>query len=153
MRAVSRRQADLSDMEQASYNPKHPHEPEIPPCMNAEGRCLVCGLMCRNDELQAMLTTEKELCDTACKQAEEAEGLLADERSARQDAERDAICYANEVMAVMSRLAVANAAREQAEENYARAQILVAHMWFENERLRERLDAGRVPSFDPEAGL
>lgn len=27
-------------------DPRHPHEPAIPPTLDADGRCLVCGLLC-----------------------------------------------------------------------------------------------------------
>ncbi len=32
---------------EATFDPRHPHEPEIPPTLDAEGRCLVCGLSVR----------------------------------------------------------------------------------------------------------
>jgi hypothetical protein len=35
-----------------SYSPRHPHEPEIPPALDAEGRCLICGLFVERDRLQ-----------------------------------------------------------------------------------------------------
>jgi hypothetical protein len=35
-----------------TYDPRHPHEPEIPPALDAEGRCLVCGLMVRREEAE-----------------------------------------------------------------------------------------------------
>lgn len=48
--------------ERNEYDPRHPHEPEVPPTFDSEGRCLVCGLMvsvedraCR-DERQRVLT-------------------------------------------------------------------------------------------------
>jgi len=31
---------------------KHPHEPEIPPALDSEGRCLVCGLLVDRDALR-----------------------------------------------------------------------------------------------------
>ena len=34
-------------------SPKHPHEPEIPPTLDSEGRCLVCGLLCQIDKITA----------------------------------------------------------------------------------------------------
>jgi hypothetical protein len=33
----------------------HPHEPAIPPAYDPEGRCLICGLLVRGDELAAKL--------------------------------------------------------------------------------------------------
>lgn len=33
----------MSDMN--TYSTKHPHEPEIPPAIDGEGRCLVCKLL------------------------------------------------------------------------------------------------------------
>ncbi len=35
---------------------KHPHEPEIKPQLDTEGRCLICGLLCNIDSLNAQLT-------------------------------------------------------------------------------------------------
>lgn len=37
------------------YSTKHPHEPEIPPALDKEGRCRVCGLLVRIDEAVALL--------------------------------------------------------------------------------------------------
>lgn len=34
---------------------KHPHEPEIPPALDDEGRCLVCGLLVQLDEAERVL--------------------------------------------------------------------------------------------------
>lgn len=34
----------------AGYSERHPHEPEIPPVLDAEGRCLIC-LIAHADEL------------------------------------------------------------------------------------------------------
>lgn len=35
-----------------AYSTKHPHEPEIPPAYDAEGRCLVCGLRAEINRLR-----------------------------------------------------------------------------------------------------
>lgn len=35
-----------------TYSMKHPHEPQIPPALDAEGRCLVCGLLVERDRLR-----------------------------------------------------------------------------------------------------
>lgn len=34
---------------------KHPHEPEIPPALDEEGRCLVCGLAVQLGEAERVL--------------------------------------------------------------------------------------------------
>lgn len=33
------------------YDPRHEHEPEIPPAFDDEGRCLVCCLLVERDNL------------------------------------------------------------------------------------------------------
>ena len=37
------------------YSTKHPHEPEILPALDEEGRCRVCGLLVRLDDAVALL--------------------------------------------------------------------------------------------------
>ena len=37
------------------YSVTHPHEPEIPPALDSEGRCRVCGLMVQRDEAEARI--------------------------------------------------------------------------------------------------
>lgn len=39
----------------ATASDQHPHEPGIPPALDAEGRCLVCGLLVARDELLELL--------------------------------------------------------------------------------------------------
>lgn len=36
-----------------TYSEKHPHEPEIPPALDAEGRCLVCVLLVKLERAEA----------------------------------------------------------------------------------------------------
>jgi hypothetical protein len=31
------------------FDPKHPHEPEISPQFDADGRCLICVMICKRD--------------------------------------------------------------------------------------------------------
>jgi hypothetical protein len=31
------------------FDPKHPHEPEIPPHFDEDGRCLICVMICERD--------------------------------------------------------------------------------------------------------
>jgi hypothetical protein len=38
------------------YSFKHPHEPEIPPAYDSDGRCLVCKLTVQVDVLTDVLT-------------------------------------------------------------------------------------------------
>lgn len=37
------------------YNPRHPHEPAIPPAFDSEGRCLVCVLLEAEREALSMI--------------------------------------------------------------------------------------------------
>lgn len=39
----------------SEYSLRHPHEPEIPPALDAEGRCLVCLLQVQRDEALTLL--------------------------------------------------------------------------------------------------
>lgn len=39
----------------ATYSEQHPHEPEIPPALDPEGRCRVCGLLVERAELAQQL--------------------------------------------------------------------------------------------------
>ena len=32
-----------------TFDPQHPHEPEIPPHFDADGRCLICVMICKRD--------------------------------------------------------------------------------------------------------
>jgi len=34
-------------VESVTYSDRHPHEPEIPPVYDDEGRCVICGLLVR----------------------------------------------------------------------------------------------------------
>ena len=36
-------------MSDNTFDPKHPHEPEIPPHFDADGRCLICVMICKRD--------------------------------------------------------------------------------------------------------
>jgi hypothetical protein len=36
-------------MSDNTFDPKHPHEPEIPPHFDADGRCLICVMICERD--------------------------------------------------------------------------------------------------------
>jgi hypothetical protein len=38
-----------------TYSTKHPHEPEIPPSFDEEGRCLVCCLIVERDKYKRAL--------------------------------------------------------------------------------------------------
>lgn len=38
----------------ASSSERHPHEPQVPPALDAEGRCLVCGLALALEDLLAV---------------------------------------------------------------------------------------------------
>jgi hypothetical protein len=37
------------EMSDNTFDPKHPHEPEIPPHFDADGRCLICVMICKRD--------------------------------------------------------------------------------------------------------
>lgn len=55
-------------------SPLHPHEPAIPPALDAEGRCLVCCLIVQRDRLQ----NERDAADRACTlMVEEVDSLRA----------------------------------------------------------------------------
>lgn len=36
-----------------TFDPRHSHEPEIPPALDDEGRCLVCCILVERDEARA----------------------------------------------------------------------------------------------------
>ena len=38
-----------------TYGTEHPHEPEIPPALDPDGRCLICGMEVRIEDLEAAL--------------------------------------------------------------------------------------------------
>lgn len=37
------------------FNPRHPHEPDVAPVFDAEGRCLICGCQWRDTEIAAWM--------------------------------------------------------------------------------------------------
>lgn len=43
-----------------TYSTKHPHEPEIPPALDEEGRCLVCALIVHAEDLETELREVQE---------------------------------------------------------------------------------------------
>ncbi len=79
---------------EATFDPRHPHEPEIPPTFDAEGRCLICGLTVRlraaeseRDRLQEKVNAAVD-CIVEYHLASEATGERWDEADSL---ERDAI--------------------------------------------------------------
>lgn len=51
---------DLERTARSAYaSPKHPHEPEIPPVLDPEGRCLVCRLECERDVLRRAIVEHR----------------------------------------------------------------------------------------------
>ena len=53
----------LTPDSEITYSTEHPHEPEIPPAFDPEGRCLVCGLMVEIDALRARVAALEEAGD------------------------------------------------------------------------------------------
>ena len=51
-------------MSDNTFDPQHPHEPEIPPHFDADGRCLICVMICERDN--------------AIRERDEAQGTLTD---------------------------------------------------------------------------
>jgi hypothetical protein len=45
----------LAQDESPQYDPRHPHEPQIPPVLDEDGRCLVCLLLVAVDEAEQSL--------------------------------------------------------------------------------------------------
>lgn len=58
---------------------KHPHEPQIAPALDAEGRCLVCALLARIEEAEREVTL---LRDVATESFRRAVAILSDEAEA-----------------------------------------------------------------------
>ena len=48
-------EAVIEDEPQDTYSTKHPHEPEIPPALDPEGRCLVCRILVERDEARGIV--------------------------------------------------------------------------------------------------
>jgi hypothetical protein len=54
--------SDPTTEARATYSTEHPHEPEIPPTLDVDGRCLVCHILLeRDDALAALEQAEREL--------------------------------------------------------------------------------------------
>ena len=49
-------------MSDDGYDPRHPHEPEIPPVVDDKGRCLVCGLIVRAESSELVVARLGEAC-------------------------------------------------------------------------------------------
>jgi len=45
----------MSETEQIQASERHPHEPQIPPALDADGRCLVCRILGERDGLRFAL--------------------------------------------------------------------------------------------------
>ena len=67
------------------FDPKHPHEPEIPPHFDADGRCLICVMICKRDrairERDELMKDVRKLQDI--KQKHEHEKLVAAQENDR----------------------------------------------------------------------
>lgn len=50
---------------ESRHSPLHPHEPEIPPAPDGEGRCLVCALDVDRDRYHAALAVAVDLMEMA----------------------------------------------------------------------------------------
>jgi len=48
------------------FDPKHPHEPEISPQFDVDGRCLICVMICQRDKAIRELNIEKKIAQKAC---------------------------------------------------------------------------------------
>jgi hypothetical protein len=48
------------------FDPKHPHEPEISPQFDVDGRCLICLMICERDNAIRELNIEKKIAQKAC---------------------------------------------------------------------------------------
>jgi hypothetical protein len=48
------------------FDPKHPHEPEISPQFDADGRCLICLMICERDNAIRELNIEKKIAQKVC---------------------------------------------------------------------------------------
>jgi hypothetical protein len=48
------------------FDPKHPHEPEISPQFDVDGRCLICVMICKRDKAIRELNIEKKIAQKAC---------------------------------------------------------------------------------------
>ena len=53
-------------MSDNTFDPRHPHEPEIPPHFDADGRCLICVMICERDNAIRELNIEKKIAQKAC---------------------------------------------------------------------------------------
>jgi len=52
-------------MSENYFSTRHPHEPEIPPAYDNEGRCLICGLQLELAQAQADVEALRQLKDAA----------------------------------------------------------------------------------------
>lgn len=92
-----------------TYDSRHVHEPEIVPQLDAEGRCLICGLICERDERDrqiARLRAEVELqvrqMGEFAERSEDDMNTLRAEIERLTDCERVAAETVTELMALRS---------------------------------------------------
>lgn len=64
-------ESHLGTSDVATFDPRHSHEPEIPPVLDDEGRCLICGLLVEIEWLQGTLRDVKSLMPSIVTNAEE----------------------------------------------------------------------------------
>lgn len=60
----------------ASASPLHPHEPSIPPSLDGEGRCLVCGLLVERDKARERAHSAQEEADRLAAELDSTYGHL-----------------------------------------------------------------------------
>ena len=81
------------------FDPKHPHEPEISPQFDVDGRCLICVMICQRDKAIRELNIEKKIAQKACLRIARLERVCdeAREQNAKlQDIAERAIDYLNQ---------------------------------------------------------
>lgn len=110
------------------FDPKHPHEPEISPQFDVDGRCLICLMICKRDnairERDELMKDVRKLQDI--KQKHEHEELVAaqenDRLKIKLDDAREALMKIEEIFidggdTYLDFVRVGNIAREFLERN------------------------------------
>jgi hypothetical protein len=72
-------------MSDNTFDPKHPHEPEIPPHFDADGRCLICVMICERDNAIRERDEAREKYDDLATEHMLAINKLAEERDEARD--------------------------------------------------------------------